>query len=191
MAAVGLVAALALGAWQWVQVTGDIRVYSDGEPWRCVGTEVTSWTDPVAASEFRIPVVPASPGLDCDLRFYIQNESNSGVVLEQVRFAVLGPDAGFPAVATRLDSVVGTLTDGPVPTEIDAIWAVGESLEPGVVYPHDVKLAFRPDGCLSEGAVSWAAWPTVQVRWFGLTKTIEPDTTQVGVIGTAESSCDG
>lgn len=190
---IGIVLVLIAGAfvvWRSAQIGSGVRVFSDGEPWDCVDSEVTLWPYDLGMSDYQVPVVPASADLDCELRFFVANDSGARVVLEQVRFAVLGPNAGAAAVATRLDSVTGTVLDGPVPGEIDAVWNVDEVLEPGVAYPHRAKLAFRPDGCLSQGGAMWAPWPVIEVRWFGFSRTIEPDTTQVGLLGTPDSSCD-
>ena len=186
----GLIVVAIGGPVAWHSIAASIRssvvIYNDGQVFDCGEGEVqpSLYFDDV----MQVPVIPLDPDLNCTLRFFIENTSDTAVEITDI----ILPSHGSGFMSTPLVVAIDQLEpiiDGDPEFVMDAVIHYDSALiiEPHEVYPLDVRLEYNPGVCMSPGtSASFNSGPVLLVSALGLAGAVQ-DRSLYGYQSTAES----
>lgn len=145
----------------------------------CEGTQPTVESE--LDSSFQRVAIPTSAGFACTLSISITNRSDHDITLGRATVPIAGPVAG-PSFEIR--SIDG---NNPADDQIDAMVDLDLPIRSGETYVVEMQVAFRQDGCNSEG--TWTGVdPRIKVK--DLIASHDLTVTDLPLFaGTADSSC--
>ncbi|WP_156887222.1 hypothetical protein [Nocardioides sp. CF8] len=116
----------------------------------CDGTEPTSLADRMTG--FERVAIPLRRDFTCTLTIRVLNQGDRDVHLGDVTVPVSGPRAGSSFEVTHIGGIAVPAGDA-----VEAVAPLDLALAPGNEHLVDLRVVFRPDGCIEK-----EAWISVQ-----------------------------
>jgi hypothetical protein len=187
---VALVAVVGGGLSTWHGTAASTRssvvVYNDGQVFDCGEGEIqpSLYFDDV----MHIPVIPLDPDLNCTLRFFIENTSDTDVFISDITLPSHGIEFMSTPLVVTIDQrepietgELGAVTDAAIHYDSPLIIAAHE------IYPLDIRLEYNPGVCMSPGSTAWfRSGPLLSVSALGLAGEVQ-DRALYGYASTDES----
>jgi hypothetical protein len=136
----------------------------------------------------QIPVIPLDPDLNCTLRFFIENTSDTDVFISDITLPSHGIEfMSTPRVVTidQLEPIdpgeLGALTDATIHYDSPL------TIEAHEIYPLEIRLDYNPGVCMELGSTAWfRSGPVLTLSALGLAGEVQ-DRALYGFQGTEES----